>query len=103
VEKNLTIKMGNCNHRAYVARLVEWVRAGAIDPERVLTQSQPLIESPLQPRTRLGDRDRQPAGLSVCFGLTAARKRWDAHKRIQEGLPAVRAAGLGPLADASPS
>jgi threonine dehydrogenase-like Zn-dependent dehydrogenase len=45
VEKNLTIRMGNCNHRAYVPRLLEWVRAGAIDPERVLTHSQPLMNA----------------------------------------------------------
>ena len=38
MEKNLTIKMGNCNHRRYVPRLVEMVRSGAIDPTAILTQ-----------------------------------------------------------------
>src|SRR4051794_35569108 len=28
MNKNLTVKMGNCNHRAYVPKLVELVRAG---------------------------------------------------------------------------
>jgi threonine dehydrogenase-like Zn-dependent dehydrogenase len=45
VEKNLTIKMGNCNHRAYIPELVELVRTGAIDPSRVLTQSEPLMNA----------------------------------------------------------
>jgi threonine dehydrogenase-like Zn-dependent dehydrogenase len=38
MNKNLTIKLGNCNHRRYVPRLVELVRSGAVDPQRVLTQ-----------------------------------------------------------------
>lgn len=42
MNKNLTIKAGNCNHRAYVPRLVEMVRAGVIDPVSVLTKVEPL-------------------------------------------------------------
>jgi threonine dehydrogenase-like Zn-dependent dehydrogenase len=38
VEKNLTIKTGNCNHRRYAPHLIELVRTGAIDPTQVLTQ-----------------------------------------------------------------
>jgi threonine dehydrogenase-like Zn-dependent dehydrogenase len=38
MNKNLTIKMGNCNHRRYVPKLVELVRAGVVDPQTVLTQ-----------------------------------------------------------------
>jgi threonine dehydrogenase-like Zn-dependent dehydrogenase len=38
MEKNLTIKMGNCNHRRYVPHLIELVRTGAIDPARILTK-----------------------------------------------------------------
>jgi threonine dehydrogenase-like Zn-dependent dehydrogenase len=36
--KNLTIRLGNCNHRRYVAKLVELVRAGVVDPRTVITQ-----------------------------------------------------------------
>ena len=36
------LKIGNCNHRAY---LPELVRAGAIDPSQVLTQSAPLMDA----------------------------------------------------------
>lgn len=42
MNKNLTIRMGNCNHRAYVPKLVELVRAGVIDPVAILTRSEPL-------------------------------------------------------------
>jgi threonine dehydrogenase-like Zn-dependent dehydrogenase len=42
MNKNLTIRMGNCNHRKYVPLLVEFVQSGAVNPERVLTQVEPL-------------------------------------------------------------
>ncbi|MBD8530732.1 MULTISPECIES: zinc-dependent alcohol dehydrogenase [unclassified Massilia] len=38
MNKNLTIRMGNCNHRKYVPDLVELVRTGAIDPTVIITQ-----------------------------------------------------------------
>jgi threonine dehydrogenase-like Zn-dependent dehydrogenase len=38
MNKNLTLKMGNCHHRRYVPRLVELVRAGTVDPTAVVTQ-----------------------------------------------------------------
>ena len=42
MEKNLTIKMGNCNHRKYIPRLIDLVMAKSIDPTRILTQREPL-------------------------------------------------------------
>jgi threonine dehydrogenase-like Zn-dependent dehydrogenase len=45
VEKNLTIKMGNCNHRRYVVELIEMVRMGRVDPTAVLTQQEPLASA----------------------------------------------------------
>ncbi len=42
MNKNLTLQMGNCNHRKYVAMLVDLVRSGAVDPTHVLTQIAPL-------------------------------------------------------------
>jgi threonine dehydrogenase-like Zn-dependent dehydrogenase len=38
MNKNLTVKMGNCNHRRYLPELVTMVRSGAVDPGNVLTQ-----------------------------------------------------------------
>jgi len=42
MNKNLTVKMGNCNHRKYIPMLVELVQTRAIDPSRILTQRAPL-------------------------------------------------------------
>jgi threonine dehydrogenase-like Zn-dependent dehydrogenase len=47
MNKNLTLRMGNCNHRKYIPHLIELVRVGAIDPSQVLTQHGP-IESALE-------------------------------------------------------
>jgi threonine dehydrogenase-like Zn-dependent dehydrogenase len=44
MNKNLTIKAGNCNHRKYIPHLIELVRSGVIDPTSVLTQVEPLEE-----------------------------------------------------------
>lgn len=40
--KNLTMKMGNCNHRKYIPKLLELVRSGVVDPTEVLTQVEPM-------------------------------------------------------------
>jgi threonine dehydrogenase-like Zn-dependent dehydrogenase len=45
MNKNLKITMGNCNHRAYIPKLVEMVRIGAIQPTRVLTHAGPLVSA----------------------------------------------------------
>jgi threonine dehydrogenase-like Zn-dependent dehydrogenase len=45
VDKNLTIKMGNCNHRRYVPELIEMVRTGRVDPTAILTHQGPLTSA----------------------------------------------------------
>ena len=42
MNKNLTMKMGNCPHRKYGPHLVELVRTGAIDPVAISTGTEPL-------------------------------------------------------------
>jgi threonine dehydrogenase-like Zn-dependent dehydrogenase len=42
MEKNLTLKMGNCNHRKYIPKLLELVRSGIVDPTEILTQVEPM-------------------------------------------------------------
>jgi len=42
MEKNLTLKMGNCNHRKYIPMLLDKIRSGILDPEKVLTQTEPM-------------------------------------------------------------
>jgi threonine dehydrogenase-like Zn-dependent dehydrogenase len=40
--KNLTLTMGNCNHRKYIPRLVELVRTGAVDPTALIAKQEPI-------------------------------------------------------------
>jgi threonine dehydrogenase-like Zn-dependent dehydrogenase len=42
MNKNLTLKMGNCNHRKYIPMLIEKVQSGILDPEKILTQVEPM-------------------------------------------------------------
>jgi threonine dehydrogenase-like Zn-dependent dehydrogenase len=42
MNKNLTVRMGNCNHRKYIPHLIELIRAGSFDPTQLVTQVQPL-------------------------------------------------------------
>lgn len=53
--KNLTIRMGNCNHRKYIPHLVELVRTGVIDPTEILTQERPLVNA-VEAYERFDDR-----------------------------------------------
>jgi threonine dehydrogenase-like Zn-dependent dehydrogenase len=45
MNKNLTVKMGNCNHRRYIPELVTMTRAGAVDPSNVLTQVDDVVDA----------------------------------------------------------
>jgi len=45
MNKNLTVKMGNCNHRRYIPRLLHLVQSLVIDPAVVLTQTEPLMSA----------------------------------------------------------
>ena len=45
MNKNLTIRMGNCNHRKYVPMLVELVRSGQVTPTVILTDREPLSDA----------------------------------------------------------
>ena len=42
MEKNLTVKMGNCDHRRHIPHLLELVQGKAIDPAKILTKRAPL-------------------------------------------------------------
>lgn len=44
MNKNLKIVMGNCPHRKYIPKLLEFVQSGIIDPTTILTQKEPLTD-----------------------------------------------------------
>jgi threonine dehydrogenase-like Zn-dependent dehydrogenase len=45
MNRNLTIRAGNCNHRRYVPKLVDRTRNGTVDPLKILTQRQPMTSA----------------------------------------------------------
>jgi len=42
MNRNLTLRMGNCNHRKYLPELVDMVRRGSLEPGRILSQREPV-------------------------------------------------------------
>jgi threonine dehydrogenase-like Zn-dependent dehydrogenase len=45
MNKNLSLRMGNCNHRKYIPQLLEFVQSGTADPSKILTHSAPLMNA----------------------------------------------------------
>ena len=45
MNRNLTVNMGNCNHRKYIPKLVNMVRSRTVDPLSVLTQTEPMMDA----------------------------------------------------------
>lgn len=45
MNKNLTINMGNCNHRKYIPMLIDYVESGAVDPGKILTNIESLTSA----------------------------------------------------------
>jgi len=43
--KNLTLKMGNCNHRKYIPHLLNLMTDGTIDPLKILTKREPFASA----------------------------------------------------------
>ncbi|MBX6368613.1 MAG: glutathione-dependent formaldehyde dehydrogenase [Rhodospirillales bacterium] len=75
MNKNLTINMGNCNHRRYIPHLVELVQTGVVVPSRILTQQAPITDA--VEAYKEFDR-RRPGWLKVALlpgGAQPARKR----------------------------
>jgi threonine dehydrogenase-like Zn-dependent dehydrogenase len=62
MNKNLSLRMGNCNHRRYVPHLIELVRTRTVDPRSILTRTEPLLSA--IEAFRAFDR-REPGWLKV--------------------------------------
>jgi threonine dehydrogenase-like Zn-dependent dehydrogenase len=62
MEKNLTIKMGNCDHRRYLPNLIELVRNGTVVPAEILTQVEPMTS--VLEAYKMFDK-RQPGWIKV--------------------------------------
>ncbi|MFG1885234.1 alcohol dehydrogenase catalytic domain-containing protein [Micromonospora sp. NPDC049102] len=44
INKNLTIRMGICNHRRYVQVIFDHILAGRLDPTKIVTQDEPIAD-----------------------------------------------------------
>jgi threonine dehydrogenase-like Zn-dependent dehydrogenase len=66
MNKNLTIKAGNCNHRRYIPELLSLVRDGSVEPGSVLTESVPM-GSVLDAYERAGRQE--PGWVKVALSL----------------------------------
>jgi threonine dehydrogenase-like Zn-dependent dehydrogenase len=55
MNRNLTLNMGNCNHRKYIPELLGLVRTGAIDPGTILTRVEP-VHSVIEAYQQFDDR-----------------------------------------------
>lgn len=76
MNRNLTILMGNCNHRRYMEELVNMVEAGVLRPEKVLTQREPLT-SAIDAYTTFNER--QPGWVKVKLEPQSAQASMNAH------------------------
>jgi threonine dehydrogenase-like Zn-dependent dehydrogenase len=45
INKNVTVRMGNANHRRYYDVLIEHVLSGRLDPQKILTQTEPMTRA----------------------------------------------------------
>jgi len=62
MNKNLTVRMGNCNHRKYIPKLVDLIRTDVVNPSSVLTNLEPLTSA--IDAYKLFDR-REPGWIKV--------------------------------------
>ena len=45
MQRNVSINMGNCNHRRYLPDLVRMVQSGQVEPTQVLSQQEPMLDA----------------------------------------------------------
>jgi threonine dehydrogenase-like Zn-dependent dehydrogenase len=62
MNKNLTVRMGNCPHRRYIPKLIDMIRTDTFNPSAVLTNMEPLTSA--IDAYKLFDR-REPGWIKV--------------------------------------
>lgn len=67
MNKNLTVKAGNCNHRHYMPGLLRLVAEGGVDPALLLTEDQPMTD--VMAAYHEFDQ-RQPGWIKVALNAT---------------------------------
>lgn len=64
MNKNLTVKAGNCHHRRYIPELLNLVTSGTVDPAQLVTEHEPLSDVLAAYREF---QDRDPGWLKVAL------------------------------------
>lgn len=57
MNRNISIHMGNCNHRKYIPYLITLVSTGSVNPKRIISQAEPL-ESAIEAYEHFDQRER---------------------------------------------
>ena len=68
MNKNLTVKAGNCNHRHYMPQLLRLIAEGGVDPALLLTEQEPMTD--VMAAYREFDR-RRPGWIKVALDPAA--------------------------------
>jgi threonine dehydrogenase-like Zn-dependent dehydrogenase len=79
MNKNLTIKMGNCHHRRYIPELLRLVRTGAVDVARLLTQHESMT-SVIEAYQAFDRRDPGWLKVKLDTGATARTVKGNGHE-----------------------
>lgn len=97
--KNLTLKSGNCNHRAIVPHLVSLVAAGALDPSPLATRW-PAVEDVIEAYASFDRREQGWTKVALDFGgegrmPPASGEHAGSGAATTAGAGGTRAAGQG--------
>ncbi|HVT34927.1 MAG TPA: hypothetical protein VHE37_05065, partial [Nevskiaceae bacterium] len=89
MNKNLTLRMGNCHHRRYIPMLIELVRSGQIDPLQILTQVEPITDAIAAYQAF---DQRKPGWIKVCLkpeeDAKAGTRSHKLDKALEDTFPA---------------
>lgn len=86
MNRNLTLQMGNCNHRKYIPMLLDLVQSGAVRPHRILTRHAP-IASIIDAYEHF---DQSEAGWLEVAIEPAATRRPERGEAVREERPETR-------------
>lgn len=85
MNKNLTMKMGNCPHRRYIPWLIELTQSGRIDPTKILSHDQPLSNA--IDAFKAFDR-RERGWIKVALSAESSHEQEKIDEAVDESFPA---------------
>ncbi len=85
MSKNITIKMGNCNHRHYIPRLLELVQEGVADPSGIVTQVVPL-QNGVDAYRKFNQRAPEWTKVEIVPGVSHPEQKGERRARQKEEI-----------------